>query len=142
MSCDLQGTIGESQKLKMHTKIYRFKPNPLTYNKCNFMIGFAGSVDDIITVSDWFDQPDAYEGQKLTLAREVQGLVLTERGDMYYMTTPDKWLKLKDKVFAIGTGANVALGALNVGASTRDAVKAAIKVDPFSGMGVKTFTFK
>lgn len=139
MACDLQGTIGEQQKLKMHTKIYKFNPHPLTYPKCRFMIGFAGSVDDIITVSDFFYNPEGYADSKHS--GSVQGLVLTEKGEMFYMTTPDKWLKLKDKVFAIGTGATTALGALNVGASPKEAVLAACKVDPFSGMGVKTFKF-
>ena len=142
MACDLQGTIGDSQKLKMNTKIYKYNPHPLTYNKCRFMIGFAGSVDDIITMSDFFYSPDAYEGVQIKLSQGIQGVVLTERGDMFYMTSPEKWMLLKDDVFAIGTGANVALGALNVGATPREAVKAAIKVDPYSGMGVKSYSFK
>ena len=141
MACDLQGTIGDSQKLKMNTKIYKYEPHPLTYNKCRYMVGFAGSVDDIITMADFFYNPEAYEGQQIKLGTGIQGLVLTEKGDMFYMTSPEKWMLLKDDVFAIGTGANVALGALNVGATPREAVKAAMKVDPYTGLGVKVYKF-
>jgi ATP-dependent protease HslVU (ClpYQ) peptidase subunit len=51
---------------------------------------------------------------------------------------PSSWMKIDEPFFAIGSGSTTALGAMHAGATTAQAIKAATKVDPFTGMGVKT----
>lgn len=141
MACDLQGTLGDSQILTLPTKIYKFKPHERTYPNSEFIMGFAGTAGDAITMADFFENPDTYD-EVPEPEQPIQGMVLTPDGRIYHMTGPTKWVRIMDAYFSIGSGSSVALGAMAMGATPKQAVKAAIKVDPFSGQGIKSLKFK
>lgn len=126
-------------KTKGTTKIYLVEPHERHYSE-QFIIGFAGGASDFLEVIDFFEYPDTYK--KCPTPRSVQGLVVTASGKIFQFDNPSKWIRVASKVAAIGSGAPAAYGALHAGASPLDAVKAACKVDTFSGMGTKLIKFK
>lgn len=133
---DLQYTEGQMRKWKGSPKVYQFQPHELTYPNCRFYIGFAGTAEQIVSVAEFFSRPETTKPPRAT---GLKGAILTEEGNIYCFDTYDKWLLVNEKKYAIGSGADVALGALHSGASVRDSIKAAMKVDPFTGLGIKVF---
>lgn len=136
IACDLQLTLDGSHKFKGASKIFKFQPHELHYKE-PFYIGFAGSSSEMIDVVDWYNHPELYPA--FPKIRKLLGLVLTESGKIFYFNHPAKWIACKDGVAAMGSGASIALGALHTGASPKEAVVAASKVDPFTGMGTKVY---
>lgn len=126
-------------KWKTGTKIYQFSANPLTYPGCDFIIGFAGGVEDMVTTAEFFSEPDSFR-DKLP-AKGLVGLVLTAKKDIFMFTNPRKWLKIITPYAAIGSGAEYAMGAICAGKTPREAVKIASQYDSFTGMGIKTLKF-
>lgn len=138
MACDLQMTLNMTTKSKAKTKIFKINAHEMHFPE-NFIIGFCGLASEIIDVVDFYECPEVYE--KMPRTKNLSGLVLTESGKIYQFDTPSKWLLVDDKYAAAGSGANVALGALHMGATPKEAVLAASKVDPFTGMGTKVLSF-
>jgi ATP-dependent HslUV protease subunit HslV len=62
---------------------------------------------------------------------------LDGRVELHYGRHPDEAFEEDAEFFAIGSGAELALGAMAVGASAIDAVRAAIRFDTSSGGEVK-----
>lgn len=138
MACDLQFTDGTT-KWKGKTKIYKFKAHPLIYPVCDFIVGFAGTASDIISVAEFFSMPDVIKPPRI---RGIfRGLVLTEEQDIFTFDHYAQWLAVNDKYAACGSGQTVALGAMAAGASPKEAIKHASKHDAFTGFGVKTLKF-
>ena len=137
MASDLQFTQSNAIKWKGKTKIYKFDPHPDVYNE-EFIVGIAGSANDLITVSEFFYNPEAF---KRVPKVNCNGLVLTKSGRIYTFTELDKWLYMDVPFAAVGSGSPAALGALHAGASPKEAVQAAMKVDPFTGLGIKQLSF-
>jgi len=138
MACDLQGTMGQQQKMKMDTKIHRIPASELIYPDGEFILGLAGQADVCIELADFFKYPETYARAPRIRQGDIIGLILTEKKQLFMFTHPSKWLAVKDPFYAIGSGALTALGALHAGSDPLTAVKAASKVDPFTGMGFKT----
>ena len=133
---DLQFTdTRDGSMWKGKTKVFRFKANPLTYEYSDFIIGFAGSASDIVSVSTFFEFPELHKNPPKV--RNLTGLVLTEDAKIYTFDDYTKWLAINQPFAAIGTGAGYALGALESGLSPKEAVKIAMKHDAYTGMGVK-----
>lgn len=124
--------------VKTKTKIFKIPAHERHYHE-DFLIGFAGTASEIIDIVDFYMNPDLYE--RMPRTKGLTGLVLTESKKIYMFDTPGKWLAVNTPYCAIGSGLHVALGALSVGASPKEAVIAASKVDPFTGMGTKVISF-
>ena len=127
-----------SMKTKCKTKVYKFEPHELHFEYERFMVGFCGTASEIVDIVDFYERPDLYDHMPKT--RNLSGLVLTESGKIFQFDRPDKWLAVEAPYAAMGSGACAALGALHMGASPRDAIKAATKIDPFTGMGIKVIS--
>lgn len=138
MACDLQMTQGNGIKWKCKTKVYQFDGSPDTY-PVDFMVGFAGTADDIITAVEFFSNPDSFP--RCPNIKGLQGLVLTAKKDIFLFNHIAKWIKLDTPFAAIGTGTTAALGAMHAGVTPKEAVKAASNIDPFTGCGIKVFNF-
>jgi 20S proteasome alpha/beta subunit len=137
MACDLQFTLYGQMKTKGKTKIFQIDPHPVHYDAEPFLVGFAGAASEIIDVVDFYQNPEVYG--KMPRTRNLSGLVLTKSGRIFQFDTPDKWIAVDEKYAAIGTGSLTAMGALIAGATPKQAVAAASKVDPMTGMGIKVF---
>lgn len=93
----------------------------------------------MISLIDFYQNPEAYG--KLPRTRATKGIILVPNGSIYMFDNPSTWMQVKENHWAVGSGSLTALGAMHAGASTKDAIKAAMKVDPFTGGGVKTVKF-
>ena len=138
MAGDLQMTISGAQKTKCASKIFKVIPNR-DYFPEPFIVGFSGDASEIMDVVDFYEHPEIY--QKAPKVKGLHALVLTEGGKIFQFQDPNKWVLMDTKFATVGSGGSVALGAMHVGASPKQAVEAASKVDPFTGMGVKVFKF-
>lgn len=141
MACDLQGTLGTQHKMKMGTKVHYIKAHELVCDT-DFIVGLAGESAMCIDLIDFFRYPETYGKPPVIPRGTMTGLVLSPKGEIFHFTHPARWVRIMEKVFAVGSGSLAALGALHAGASPKDAVLAASKVDPFTGMGTKVLKFK
>ena len=139
MACDFQFTLSGTAKTKGKTKIYKFDPHELHFDIEPFIVGFAGAASEIVDIIDFYTRPELYE--KMPRTKGLSGLVLTQSGKIFQFDSPSKWLAVEGNFAAIGSGMMTALGALHHGATPKEAVQAAMKVDPFTGMGTKTLKF-
>ena len=139
MACDLQFTVNQVMMTKGKTKIYKIKSHEMHYGE-DFIMGFCGQASDIIDVVDFYEHPEDYKVFPKT--RNLQGLVLTKSRKIFQFDTPSKWIAVHGKYAAIGSGSPAAYGALHMGASPKEAVLAATKVDPYTGMGTRLIKFR
>jgi ATP-dependent protease HslVU (ClpYQ) peptidase subunit len=137
MACDLQFTEGSS-KWKGKTKVYKFKAHASTYIHSDFMIGFAGTAGAIVAVVEFFTNPETTKPPKV---KDLKGLVLTADGDIFAFDEYDKWIAMDQPYASIGSGSALAMGAMSMGCTPKEAIKTATKYDAFTGMGVKVFKF-
>jgi ATP-dependent protease HslVU (ClpYQ) peptidase subunit len=140
MACDLCFTQNGAITWKGKTKIYKFKAHPDTYPVCEFIIGFAGTANDIITAVEFFNNPDDFK--KVPPIKGLTGLVLTQQKDIYMFNELGKWIGVDEPYASIGSGSPFALGAMAAGSTPKEAVKAATARDPYTGLGIKTLSFK
>ena len=139
--CDLQVTnLQTNNKFKTKTKVFEFKPNELTYPHSGFYMGFAGSVNDMMAVADYFSNPESYD--KLPKVSSLRGLILTFNKEIFLFEEYTKWILVNEPFAALGSGEGVALGAMSSGSTPTEAIKIASKIDCYTGMGTKTFKVK
>ena len=136
MACDLQMTVAGIMKVKAKTKIYKIKAHEMHF-PVDFLIGFCGSATEIIDVVDFYERPDIY--QHMPKTRNLSGLILTADHVIYQFDHPGKWLAVDAPYSSVGSGALTAMGAMSMGATPKEAILAASKIDPFTGMGTKVF---
>lgn len=136
---DLQYTEdGGQKKWKGNPKVFYCPAHENTYPHSGFHIGLCGKASDIFRVADYFQDPRG----KPPKISGVGGAVLTDKGDIFCFDEPGIWMPVKEPYYAIGSGGKVALGALHMGATVKEALQAAGKVDSFTGMGYKVFKRK
>jgi ATP-dependent protease HslVU (ClpYQ) peptidase subunit len=118
-----------------------------TFNKRREMAGvqffIAGNVsDDEQVMKCYFDGGDVIE--------EIEGkpcadFLIVDGGDIYYGgMVEDAFWKLKinrNTPYAIGSGASFALGAMDAGATAKEAVKIACR-DVYTGGKIRTYKIK
>ena len=85
----------------------------------------AGSV-----VADW---PKFQEQENFT------NLIVVEYGQLFYYSQQPIKIKCEDKFFAMGSGRDFALGAMDFGANAIQAVEIANKYSTGCGLGVDHF---
>ncbi len=98
------------------------------------LVGFAGTLEQALVFIDWLSDP---KQRKPDLASEQDwcALVLSDRG-------LEEWgaslrpMQVYDNFYAIGSGAALAMGAMEAGASAKKAVEIACKRDPYCGLPV------
>lgn len=134
MASDLQFTEG-NMKWKGITKIFKFPAHPNTFGECAFIGGFAGTASSLVAVAEFFSLPETTKPPKI---KDLRGLILTEKGDIFAFDDYGMWLRMDQPYAAIGSGAAFALGAMANGATPKEAVRIAMKHDAFTGMGVKS----
>jgi hypothetical protein len=145
IACNKEEICGDLQltnqvtntKHKCGSKVFKFKAHELTFPECDFYMGFAGTAEDLMIVSDFFSFPEAFSKPPKT--GKITGLVLTEKKEIFVFESYNKWIKVSESFCAIGSGANIALGAMAAGATPTEAIKYTSKLDVYTGMGYKTF---
>ena len=69
---------------------------------------------------------------------EVEAFVLTKAGKIWHYDSSLTPYEIQDEFSAIGSGTQAAMAAMHMGATPREAVEIAIKVDPRSGGTIHT----
>ncbi|MCW8988357.1 MAG: hypothetical protein OQK75_11890 [Gammaproteobacteria bacterium] len=102
------------------------------YNVGGNLIGFAGDVDEGLKFVAWYAQQD--EDEEIEL-HETSAIVLTKEGKIltYASHIP---IEIIDKCYAIGSGASMALVAMDHGHNPIEAIKIASMRDAYTGSNV------
>jgi len=125
MACDSLTDHGTT-RLRSNSKISRIR---------NELIGSSGLTDGNILFLEW------YRGDRKTRSKielDICMLVLNQRGIFLYHQNlvPSQ---VKHPFYAVGSGAEVALGAMHAGASPKEAVEIACKVNINTGPPVRVY---
>ena len=138
IACDLQFSHSSGLKFKGASKIIELKADLARsmFQTEKAFIGFCGNADIWGDVVSWLSVP---EGKPPKL-KNIELLLLTGNRQIYHGTSLTNWLKLDVKHFAIGSGSHLAMGAMEVGKTPVEAIKAAAKHDPMTGMGYKEYS--
>lgn len=137
MAGDRQFTHGSGMKLLGKTKILEV-PLPELFDAKRAFLGFAGNADVWGNVVGWLHDPTG----KPPKCREVEFLLLTDRGTIMHGTNLTNWLEICTPSYAIGSGMQYAQAAMSVGKTPYEAVKVASKHDAMTGMGFNKLVMK
>lgn len=128
MAADKMASEGNNKTGKM-TKIFRVN---------GYLVGFSGAADCSMALLRWFEDgadeeawPDPYKDDP-----EATMMVVAPTGQvMFYERFPIPII-MENEFFAIGSGADFALGAMQMGADPKTAVEVACLLDAYSGNGI------
>lgn len=101
------------------------------FNSERAFVGFCGGANNISDALTWLHDIS----RKPPKLNEVEMLFVTSKKQIFHANTFKSFLEISDKYFSIGSGSKFALGAMASGATPLEAVKAAAKLDPYTGMG-------
>lgn len=107
--------------------------------KNGVLYGFAGCLAFAQAFQAWIER--GMEGDPPTMKKDDSRAEAILVHDGHILSFDDDgWDKLEMDYYAIGSGRQIAIGAMAVGASAVEAVKAAIKHDVYSGGEVHSFS--
>ncbi len=123
LAVDSQATSGDLATSITTKKIHRID---------GAWVAFCGS---LVVVEEFIWALDKDVANLGSLTDEISGIVMYDTGSVYnvFINPLGRVVKLKiNENFAAGSGRSIALGALYVGATATQAVKAAIRYDIYS----------
>ena len=132
MAADSQVTVtseaGGSRKFKCEKLYRRDVPG---FGEC--IIGLAGGSFDGLVFLDWLVSGNPEPPQRLIDGgADFTAIVLSKAGLHEY----DMWCRpdrVLERFYAVGSGSKAALGALHMGASAKEALQIAARVDAYTG---------
>jgi ATP-dependent protease HslVU (ClpYQ) peptidase subunit len=98
-------------------------------------VGACGSANDLSQAWVWFSDIS----ERVPKIKNLELLALTSTGRLYSSFNLVDWVGIDRTNFAIGSGAEYALGALSAGKSPVKAVEIATDLDPGTGHGVTEY---
>lgn len=110
-------------------KIFDMSGYEFRDEKCRYFAG-AGSVEELCILRNTIYQPDFYNTATRPL-ESVEALLFTECG--VYRHEGRVWVPLLAPKYAIGSGTDFILSAMELGLNAQNAVKHACKFDTKSG---------
>jgi len=96
------------------------------------LVGYAWDMDSGIEFLGWCKRGRGSRGKPRDLSIEFTGLILDESG-IYEYKSPLVPIRIEGEFWAIGSGAQAALGAMRMGADPAEAVEIACEIDPYCG---------
>ena len=99
------------------------------------IIGIAGDVAAGNRYLDWYRAGS--KGRKPKVTKDFKALRLNKEG-LYLVDHDLVWVKVDAPFYAIGSGAQLAIGALEMGATPKQAVEIAAKHDNYTGGQITT----
>ena len=102
------------------------------------IIGGAGALAEILKFVEWFGG----ECKGKCKIKNTDIIVMNKRGIYLYDGSCQSGFEILDNVYAIGSGSVPALAALKQGASPREALKIAEKLDNMTGGKMQFLPFK
>jgi len=104
------------------------------------LIGGAGRMEHILRFVEWRRNPDSKP--TFSDSAEFEILELTSDGKIIWWGVEMVAIPIKGDCYAIGSGANFALGAMSMGASPQQAIQIASKWDSATGNEVRVLQLK
>jgi hypothetical protein len=101
----------------------------------NGLVGMAGDSQEGLAFLNWFNG-----GDKPDVGEEFEAIALTPKGDILWYGHRLIPEKITSPYYAIGSGSHVAIGAMCMGASPKEAVQHACKWTHESCLPVKTLS--
>lgn len=108
----------------------------------NMIMAGAGSVEDLVAVMDWLETGgDEATKKNFGIAGrdvDVDVLCVDKKGKVTFYGHKLYPIEITSLFYVLGSGKELALGALEMGASAKEAVQIAAKYDTNSGGSVRT----
>lgn len=128
---DNQCTVNASDIISTCRKVYKIKKGP---NK-GHVLGFAGHECSGLVFLEWYTSGKPPEKIDIDWEDEkCDVLIITPKGEMFMA---DQWCILypmEEPYMAIGSGAQVAMGALDAGATAEEAIDIACERDVYTSL--------
>lgn len=125
----LAGDTQVSGEIKTYaTKVFKLKNGSLAAG--------AGDFSSIHAFIEWLQRPKA-ERPDLTHDDDFEAIVVASDGGIEWYDQTLRPVPLEQPFYAIGSGAAVAMGAMEIGGTAEQAVAAGIKWDAMSGGEVR-----
>jgi hypothetical protein len=96
----------------------------------DMVVGYAGCLDSGVKFLGWVKRGMGSGGKPNDLHDEFIGLVLDKDG-IYEYRYPLVPIRVEGDCWAIGSGAQAALGAMSMGATPEEAAEVACAIDPY-----------
>ena len=106
-----------------------------------FLFGACGLTEDGILFRQWLKSGQTQYPQREMKSNESHALIVNERLRVFHMSEKFVMVPVLRRFWAIGTGCEFALGALECGKSAADAVRIAARRDRNTGLGVDVVKF-
>src|SRR3712207_4523317 len=115
--------IHEDRLVSTHQKVHVVR---------DMIVGYATCVASGIEFLGWVERGKGSRGKPGGLSEEFTGLLLDESGiyEYRYQLVP---MRIEGDCWAIGSGAQAAMGAMLMGADPEEAVQVACAIDPYCG---------
>lgn len=126
--------VYDIDKIRHMTKIEKF--NSPKFN-CDILIGVSGDVRNMKLIIDWFKRGE--ESDPKFPSDSLDALVWDGK-TLWNFDTAMVPLKINEEMWAVGSGAKFAIGAMVHGATAELGVATAISYDPGSGGQIETLT--
>ncbi len=94
-------------------------------SKSGWLAGAAGSMEEVAAFLDWVKREEWKEDFPKA-CKSLEGILIDPNGKISYLEGRVNRIKITDPYVSVGSGTNVALGALYMGATAIEAVNAAI----------------
>lgn len=135
IACDRKSMAADSRRTRGG---FAYTSSPKVRKINGDLVGAAGDVSDIEKFSDWYKTKE----NKLPKLRDMNALVLTKEGVLYEVYENGVFIEVIEPFYAIGSGFELAMAAMEAGASTKKAVEIACKYDKNSGLPVQVERIK
>lgn len=123
LAADSQATSGT-----LRSRVVKIVRSP-----SGFLCAGAGEFSAIIPWLRWVEHGLVPEDQPEHLGSKATVIIVDPRGKAYTLEGTPIRVPVRDKFWAIGTGAELAIGAMAMGADAAQAVKVAAKFDVHTG---------
>jgi ATP-dependent protease HslVU (ClpYQ) peptidase subunit len=130
IACDGISMAGDGRTLSANDIVLCHGSPKVLRLKDGSLLGCAGTSDVKHKLRDWLEQ--GAEGPFPKIKGAFSAMLLLPNGEGRYFNEDEKWIAMEFP-FAIGSGSEIALGAMDAGASPEEAVEIACRRDPFSG---------
>jgi ATP-dependent HslUV protease subunit HslV len=120
-----------------HNETVVFDVQKVFKNDAGFLLGLAGTLMDVGIMKAWFFNEDLNDVPRT----KAYGILVSPKGKVYFaergLLTP-----VKGKHVATGSGRDLALGAMDAGASAVEAVRIASKRDSATQLPIQKVTLE
>jgi 20S proteasome alpha/beta subunit len=102
------------------------------------IIGIAGNAEQALRFVEWRRTPE--QKPQFNSESSMEALELYPDGRLVYWGAEMVGIPIEEDFYAIGSGSHLALGALTMGASLKEAIKVAAKWDNGTGTQIQTMS--